>query len=248
MTKHGKPGKGTRVVGYIRVSTEEQAREGVSLAAQRERLQAYAVALDLELVAIHEDAGLSAKTLDRAGLRSALEALDTGHAEGLVVYKLDRLTRDLGDWSTLLRRYFVDRCALLSVSESMDTRSAAGRLQLNILMTVAAWEREIIGERTAEALRHLRAQGVRVGRVGLGERRTGDVDADGRQVVADDPEGRATVERIAALRAAGASMRDICAALEAEGRKTQRGGRWQPGTVAKVLRRLSPPRSVAAVA
>lgn len=246
MTKNAKPSRGTRVVGYIRVSTEEQAREGVSLAAQRERLQAYAVALDLELVAIHEDAGLSAKSLERPGLRAALETLDAGRADGLVVFKLDRLTRDLGDWSSLLRRYFVDRCALLSVSESMDTRSAAGRLQLNILMTVAAWEREIIGERTAEALRHLRAQGVRVGRVGLGERRTGDVDADGRQVVAEDPEGRATVARISSLRAAGASMRDICAALEQEGRKTQRGGRWQPGTVAKVLRRITPNLSAVA--
>jgi len=235
-----RPQPRTRVVGYIRVSTEEQAREGVSLAAQRERLEAYAKALDLELLAVHEDAGLSAKTMDRPGLRAALEALDTGTAEGLVVFKLDRLTRDLGDWSHLLRRYFVDRCALLSVSESMDTRSAAGRLQLNILMTVAAWEREIIGERTAEALRHLKAKGVRIGAVGLGERRTADVDDDGhRQVVTDDA-GRAAVDRIRALRASGASLRTICATLAAEGHQTHKGGSWRPGTVAKVLRRLEP--------
>jgi DNA invertase Pin-like site-specific DNA recombinase len=230
----------TRVVGYIRVSTEEQAREGVSLAAQRERLTAYAVALDLELVTIYEDAGISAKTLERPGLTAALADLDAGRAEGLVVYKLDRLTRDLGDWSALLRRYFVERCALLSVSESMDTRSAAGRLQLNILMTVAAWEREIIGERTAEALRHLKAQGVRIGGVGLGLRRLPDTDADGHRLVAEDPDAVATVQRIRELRDAGESLRSICATLVAEGRRTQRGGRWQPGTIAKVLQRGGP--------
>ena len=231
----------TRVTGYIRVSTDEQAREGVSLAAQRERLQAYAVALDLELVAVHEDAGASAKSLDRPALRAALADLDSGRAEGLVVFKLDRLTRDLGDWNTLLRRYFIEKHALLSVSESMDTRSAAGRLQLNILMTVAAWEREIIGERTAEALRYLRAQGVKIGRVGLGLRRLEDTDGDGRRVVVEDAAARATVDRIRALRYAGASLREICAVLEREGHKTQRGGRWQPGTVAKVLQRAAAP-------
>ncbi len=93
-------GARTRVVGYARVSTEDQAREGVSLAAQRAKLEAYATALDLELVAVREDAGVSAKTLDRPGLRAALEDLRAGRADALLVPKLDRLTRSVRDLGT----------------------------------------------------------------------------------------------------------------------------------------------------
>lgn len=83
----------TRAVGYIRVSTEAQAEEGVSLDAQRAKLEAFAIAADLELVAIREDAGVSAKTLARPGLQAALEDLHAGRADALLVAKLDRLTR-----------------------------------------------------------------------------------------------------------------------------------------------------------
>ena len=85
----------TAVAGYVRVSTEQQAGEGVSLDAQRIKLQAYAVAMDLELVDVFEDAGLSAKSLRRPGLQSALALLEDGKAAGLVVVKLDRLTRSV---------------------------------------------------------------------------------------------------------------------------------------------------------
>ena len=132
----------TRVVGYVRVSTEQQADGGVSLDAQRAKLEAYAVAMDLELVAIEEDAGLSAKTLERPALQRALAMLDAGAAEGLLVAKLDRLTRSVRDLGELVERYFASKCSLLSVADSIDTRSAAGRLVLNVLTSVAQWERE----------------------------------------------------------------------------------------------------------
>jgi DNA invertase Pin-like site-specific DNA recombinase len=159
-----------RVVGYVRVSTEEQATGGVSLGAHRDKIIAYAKLYDLELVEMIEDAGVSGKTLDRPGLTRALQMLKQGAADGLVVAKLDRLTRSVADMAALVSRYFGERAgkSLLSVADQVDTRSSAGRLVLNVLVSVAQWEREAIAERTAEALRHKRAAGQVYGPVPLG--------------------------------------------------------------------------------
>jgi len=162
----------TRVVGYVRVSTEQQASEGVSLDAQRTKLSAYATALDLELVAVFEDAGLSAKSLQRPGLAAALALLDAGGADGIVVTKLDRLTRSVRDLGDLVDRYFSDRFSLLSVNDAIDTRTAAGRLVLHVLAAVSQWEREATAERTRDALGQLRWSGVTLGGEGLGWRRS----------------------------------------------------------------------------
>src|SRR5262245_12352055 len=91
-----------KVVGYIRVSTEEQATSGQSLDAQREKLAAYAKLYDLELVSILEDAGESAKSLNRPGLQDALGRLRRGDATGVLIAKLDRLTRSVADWQALI--------------------------------------------------------------------------------------------------------------------------------------------------
>ncbi len=225
------------VVGYVRVSTEQQADGGVSIDAQKEKLVAYAKAMDLTLVEVIEDAGESAKTLNRPGLRRALSMLEGGEADGLLVTKLDRLTRSVRDLGDLVDRYFAARCALLSVSDSIDTRTAAGRLVLNVLTSVAQWEREAVGERTRDALAHLRSSGVRLGGEAMGWRRTGATDSEGRRVVEQVTEERETVELIRVLREEGRSLRDICAALTEAGRRTKRGGRWSPKVVATILRR-----------
>lgn len=128
-----------QVIGYTRVSTEEQAREGVSLAAQEAKLRAYAELYELDLVEVVIDAGQSAKTLARPGLQAALAGLEGGRAQGLVVAKLDRLTRSVRDLGTLLETYFKSRFNLLSVADQVDTRSAAGRFVLSLLTSVAEW-------------------------------------------------------------------------------------------------------------
>ena len=155
-----------KVVGYIRVSTHEQAIHGVSLAAQTEKLRQYAALYDVELVAIEEDPGGSAKHLDRPGLHRALAALKSGKAEGLLVAKLDRLTRSVKDLGTLIDAYFSEKraCSLHSVTDQIDTSTASGRLVLNVLMSVSQWEREAIGERTRDALHHKKARGQRISR------------------------------------------------------------------------------------
>src|SRR5271155_867839 len=98
-----------KVIGYTRVSTDEQAATGVSLATQAEKVNAYARLYGLEIVETIEDAGQSAKSLKRPGLQRALELLKAGHADGLLIAKLDRLSRSVKDWNALIDRYFGER-------------------------------------------------------------------------------------------------------------------------------------------
>lgn len=228
----------TKVIGYVRVSTEGQADGGVSLDAQRAKLAAYCTALDLDLVGVEVDAGLSAKSLDRPGLTRALGTLTRGDASALLVVKLDRLTRSVRDLGALVDTYFAaGRWALLSVADSIDTRSAAGRLVLNVLASVAQWEREATAERTRDALAHLRAEGVKLGGAALGWQHTDATDAAGRRIVAAvEVEARA-VARILELRAEGHTLRAIVATLTAEGHTTKHGARWHLTTVARVVAR-----------
>lgn len=133
----------------------------------------------------------------------------------------------------LVARYFSERGgkSLLSVADQVDTRTAAGRLVLNVLVSVAQWERETIAERTTEALHHKRASGRVYGGIPLGYERARD-----DQLVEVESE-TATLERVRELRHAGLSLREIAAHLAAEGHRTKRGGRWHAVTVAKLLRR-----------
>jgi len=144
----------TRAIGYIRVSTEKQAEHGFSLEAQTEKLKAYAMLYDIELIDLVVEQG-SAKSVQRDGLQAALGRLGQD-ADGLLVVKLDRLTRSMADLGRLVETYF-QNYALLSVGEQIDTRSAAGRLVLNVLASVSQWEREVIGERTSAAMQHMRS-------------------------------------------------------------------------------------------
>ena len=222
---------------YVRVSTDKQAESGLSVEAQRSRLAAWCVMSGAELVAVEVDAGESAKTLVRPGLARALAALRGRVADVLLVAKLDRLTRSVRDLGELVERYFASRFSLLSVADAIDTRSAAGRLVLNVLTSVAQWEREATGERTRTALEHLRKTGVRLGAPALGWRRSEETDPDGRRVLRGVEGESRTVARIHELAAERLSLRSICARLDAEGHATKRGGRWAPKTVRAVLRR-----------
>jgi site-specific DNA recombinase len=182
------------------------------------------------IVEVVADEGLSGKTLDRPGLRRALTMLKAHEAEGLAVCKLDRLTRSVRDLGGLIEGYFSNgHGALLSVGEQIDTATAAGRFMVNVLGSVAQWERETIGERTVTALRHKRAKGEVFNHTPLGWDRDGDV------LVPNGAE-LAIVERIKRERVAGRSLGAIAAGLNAEGVKGKAGGRFHASTISKVLR------------
>ena len=221
----------TRVVAYCRVSTEEQASSGVSLAAQENKLRAYCLAMDLELVAVESDAGVSAKTLDRPALARTLAALDSGAADALVVVKLDRLTRSVRDLADLLEQYFSADHGLISLGESVDTRTAAGRLVLNVMTSVAQWEREAIGERTSSALQHMKAQGKRVGAVPYGY----ELAEDGETLVPNETE-QAVIARARELRDGEfRSLRMVSALLANEGVFSRKGTRFDPQQIARMI-------------
>lgn len=223
-----------KVIGYLRVSTEEQANSGQSLDCQRAKLQAYAALYDLDLVAVIVDAGVSAKTLNRPGLQDALAKLRKGEVAGLLIAKLDRLSRSVRDWNTLIDGYFGEKAGkqLFSVADSIDTRTAAGRLVLNVLMSVAQWERETIGERTRDTLRYKIAKGERCGKVRFGF----DLGPDGKTLTPNVQE-QGAIALMQELRTAGKSYPAIATELNARGVQTKESKQWLPMTIRNILKR-----------
>jgi DNA invertase Pin-like site-specific DNA recombinase len=203
-------------LAYVRVSTEEQVREGASLAAQE-------VALVLEAerrgfrVEVVRDEGVSAKNLRRPGLLAALERLDRGEAAVLLAHRLDRLSRSVADFAALLDRAQRKSWRLVVLDVDVDTATPSGEFLVSVMAAAAQFERRIIGQRTRDALAQRKAEGVRLGRPSSIPARV--------------------VARIVADRSAGTSLPKIADALTAESVPTAQGGvRWYPSTVAKVLK------------
>src|SRR4029453_9126449 len=163
-----------RAIGYVRVSTDKQADHGVSLEAQQAKIRAMAVVQGSEIVELIVDGGESAKNLDRPGMERLLALVEERKVEVVIIAKLDRLTRSVKDLAELLERFQKRGVSLVSVAESLDTGSAAGRLVINIMMAVSQWEREAIGERTRDAMQHKKSTGVCVGNIEYGFRRAPD--------------------------------------------------------------------------
>jgi len=204
----------TKTIAYIRVSTDKQADKGHSLEAQQDKIMAYAKLYDLELIDTVIEAE-SAKDLNRDGLKGALQSLKSGKADALIVVKLDRLTRSVADLGHLVEQYF-SKAALLSVSEQIDTRSASGRLVLNVLASVSQWEREAIGERTSAAMQSMKANNLYTG----GQPPYGKMLQGGELV--NNPSEQAIIKEAKALRAKGCTLRQIATLFSERGYKTRK--------------------------
>lgn len=203
-----------RAIGYIRVSTVQQADHGSSLEAQEATLRSYAGVRGIELVRIEVDAGASAGSLERPALQRALAALDSFEASALLVVKLDRLTRSVRDFCALVDSYFKDGTnVLMSVNESVDTSNAMGRMVLSILMSVSQWEREAAAERTSAVMAHLKSSGKFTGGwppYGFA------LDEDGNLI--ECPQETAILIQAKALHQQGKSLRGIALELGANPR------------------------------
>lgn len=209
---------GRTVVGYVRVSTDEQADSGAGLAAQRAAIAAEAERRGWTLLAVHEDAGASGKSLSgRPGLQTALAAVQDGDASAVVVAKLDRLSRSLLDFAALMERSRRQGWALVALDLGVDTTTPSGEMMANVLAVFAQFERRLIGQRTKEALAQKRAAGVRLGRP--------------RALPAS------TDELIVTLRRSGLTLPAIATQLTQAGVATGQGGRWHPTTVRRILLR-----------
>jgi DNA invertase Pin-like site-specific DNA recombinase len=214
----------TGVLGYVRVSTSEQAESGLGLQAQESAIRAYCRRQGLTLLDVIHDDGASAKDLARPGLRIALDRLAAGEASGLVAAKLDRLSRSVVDFANLMAWCDQAGVALVALDMGIDTSTPSGRLVANVMAAVAEWERETIGQRTRDAATIRRAQGAKMGRPGV---------RDSRPDLA---------ERISTERAAGATWQAIADRLNRENLPTIRGGAmWRVSSVQSAAGYVRPP-------
>jgi DNA invertase Pin-like site-specific DNA recombinase len=208
-------GSGESVIGYVRVSTDEQGLSGAGLDAQRVSIEAESQRRGWTLLRIEEDV-LSGKSLRRPGLQRALEACRDGEASGVIVAKLDRLSRSLIDFAALLAQAQAEGWNVVALDLGVDLSTPSGEFLANVMASAAHWERQIIGQRTKDALAVRRSQGVRLGRP----------SSTPVEVVA----------RIQSMRNDGLTLQAICDALNAEGVSTPRGGvHWRPSSLRSIL-------------
>jgi DNA invertase Pin-like site-specific DNA recombinase len=222
-------------IGYVRVSTEGQATEGVSLDAQQAKIQAWCLANDVELGNVFIDAGLSGKRADnRPQLQAALD--DVCRTGGvLIVYSLSRLARSTRDTITISERLDKAGADLVSLSEKLDTTSAAGKMVFRMMAVLAEFERDQISERTSTAMAHKKSKGERVGTVPFGF----DLSSDGVTLVKNRRE-QAALELMCLLRESGMSLPKIAALLTRKGIRTKQGAEaWTPKTVSRLIEKTA---------
>jgi DNA invertase Pin-like site-specific DNA recombinase len=208
-----------RVIGYLRVSTDEQADSGAGLEAQRRAIESECERRDWELLELTEDAGYSGKNLKRPAIVTTLERLDAGEADALVVGKLDRLSRSMIDFASLMDRAQRNGWAVVVLDLGVDTATPQGELVANTFAAFAQFERRLIGQRTREALAALPPE--RRAKVGRPRKLDAKVTA-----------------RIKRLRTGGHSLATIAERLNADKVPTAHGGaKWHPSTVRAVLNR-----------
>jgi len=220
-----------KVVGYIRVSTIEQAQSGLSLINQQQKIQAYCEALDLELKEIITDAGISAKTLRRPGIEKVIKKVKKNEVDAVVILKLDRLTRNVRDLGNMIELFEKSTVSLISVQDSINTSTAAGKLVLNVLGSVAQWESEAIGERTKAAMKIKKDKCERVGEIPYGY----DLAKDGIKLIKNKKE-QLILKRIINLRKANISYNKIAIQLRNDGVTTKKGGQWHSQTVCNIYK------------
>jgi len=204
------------VIGYVRVSTDQQSDEGVSLEAQRSKIAAYCSLYDYRLIGIHEDVG-SGKTMNRDGLEAVLSDLCDRRAKGIVVVKLDRLTRNVADLSALIDGWF-------------SPKTASGRMVINMMGVISQWEREQTAERTVEALSFKRKNGKVYGPIPFG------YDRDGDDLVENEYE-QELIAWMLERREDDWGWKRIASGLNEQDIPSKRGGKWHPNAVRGVVAR-----------
>ena len=222
-----------RAIGYVRVSTEEQALMGVSLDAQEDKIKAYCIAKEWDLIRVVRDSGYSAKDLNRPGIQEIIEGCKRKVFDVVVILKLDRLTRSVKDLGYLVEDVFEKNdVAFSSLQDNFDTATANGRMVMNILATLAQWERDIISERTRDAMLFMKKDMKLVGAVPFGYNCNNGS-------LSPNPEEAAVVQKMIALRKRGRSYQKIAAHLNTKEIPSKNGGKWYPKTVMGVLKAFS---------
>ncbi|MFM2090168.1 MAG: hypothetical protein RLZZ127_657 [Planctomycetota bacterium] len=219
---------------YCRVSTEEQATEGASMAAQEQACRGYCQQRHLAVAEVVTDPGISAKDMQRPGVQRVLNLLRSGTVAGVVVWRLDRLTRSLRDLLSIIDLSESSGIALASVTEHIATDNPMGRLMLHMMGSMAQWERETIAERIRLGIRQRQQDGAWLGGTIPAGCRVVDGPDGSRRLVADPVTGP-IVAQVWAKVAHGASLMDAVHYLRATGIPAPRGKGWRVQTVASLL-------------
>jgi DNA invertase Pin-like site-specific DNA recombinase len=219
------------VIGYCRVSSREQAEEGVSLDAQRAKIEQWCEATGAVLLDVVEDDAVSgSRPLDQreGGVRIArLLTQRVPEAMAVAVTRLDRLGRDAAETLTHLRQFARGKVGLVGIRERLDLASPHGKAMAGVSAIFGQLEKELIGQRTQEALARLQVTGKVYGPVPFGWVRSGDY------LLPDTEEQRVRGE-IIELRDSRCSFREIASWLNNEGIPAKKGGRWSPMSVRSV--------------
>lgn len=220
---------------YVRVSTEEQAREGYSCEAQRRECQAFARRQGWDVADIYSDEGWSAKSMDRPAVRRLLVDARSGRLDVVVVWKLDRFSRRQLDTLRAIREDLEPHgVGFRSATQDFDTTSSSGRAMLGMLAVFAELEREQLSERVRIGL----AETARQGRWSSGTPPFGYRIEGGALV--PDPDRAPIVRLIFSLYAGGMGRPRICAELDRRGVATPTGRvgspAWRENSVANILR------------
>lgn len=206
-----------RAIGYVRVSTGEQANSGAGIADQKATIEAACAMKGWTLVRFEEDGGVSGgkAMAGRPAFARALDAVKAGEADVLCAAKLDRFSRSVPDFGLLIEQAKRQGWALAALDIDIDMSTPTGELMATVVSAMAQYERRLIGERTRAALAQKRLEGVRLGRP---------------REVSDE-----IVAAIVGMRERGASTPAIAATLNERGIPTARGNAWFPSTVQRVL-------------
>lgn len=221
-----------QAIGYIRVSTEKQANEGVSLEAQEAKIVTWCKSNGYELVRVYVDAGISGKRMDtRKELLAALASLKKGMA--LVSYSLSRLARSTKDALAIGEAVAKKKADMVSLTEQIDTTTAAGKMMFQMLSVLAEFERNLVAERTTNALQHKK----RIGQKYTNQTPYGFQAIEGRLVEVEQ-EAKVVAE-IQAARSSGSTLQSIADSLNTRGIPTKTGKTWAPATIHLLLKRSS---------
>ncbi|MCL2577919.1 MAG: recombinase family protein [Defluviitaleaceae bacterium] len=219
---------------YLRVSTEEQAKEGYSIRAQEEKLRAYTMIKEWLLFDVYSDEGISGKDIDgRPEIKRLLDDVKSGKVNNVLVYKIDRLTRSTKNLIELVDLFNQHNCAFNSLNESIDTASATGRMFLKIVGIFAEFERENLAERVRMGVERKAREGYSVSNF---SQSYGYNRENGNKIQEINHEEANIVKRIFSMYLHDDyNIRKITQTLNAENISSKMGRRWTDNTVKKVL-------------
>ena len=227
-----------RAVGYVRVSTDMQAIDGLSLEAQQSAIEAYCALHGIQLVRICKDVMSGGKD-QRPGLQEALDVLERS-ADVLVALKFDRISRSIVHFCELYERYFKSgEKELVAIREAIRLDSALGRALINILLVFAQMEREATGERTREAIRHIRESGYHFGKVPYGKKAIPAPDNPRMRILVEDDDEKAVIAKLKAWALEGVGITEMANRLNATGTPPPQGQHWTKSLIYNLRLRLS---------